>query len=51
MNESLAPLRAKRQELAAKPDYINKVLADGAERARVIARETMKEVRQKMGLS
>jgi len=51
MNESLAPLRAKRQELAAKPDYINKVLADGAERARIIARETMKEVRQKMGLS
>ena len=51
MNESLAPLRAKRQELAAKPDYINKVLADGAERARVIARETMKEVRHKIGLS
>jgi len=51
MNESLAPLRAKRLELAAKPDYINKVLADGAERARIIARETMKEVRHKIGLS
>ena len=51
MNEALASLREKRLKLAAKPDYTREVLADGAERARVIARETMKEVRQKMGLS
>jgi tryptophanyl-tRNA synthetase len=51
MNESLAGLREKREKLAAKPDYIQEVLADGAKRARVIALETMKEVRQKIGLS
>ena len=50
MNESLAPLRAKRVELAARPDYIKEVLADGAARAHVIAQATMQEVRQKMGL-
>jgi hypothetical protein len=37
-------------ELAAKPDYIKAVLADGASRARIIAQATMQEVRQKMGL-
>ena len=51
MNEFLAPLREKRAQLAAKPDYIKEVLADGAARARVIARETMGEVRKKMGLA
>jgi tryptophanyl-tRNA synthetase len=50
MNASLAPLRSKRLELAASPDYIKEVLADGAARARVIAQATMQEVRQKMGL-
>jgi tryptophanyl-tRNA synthetase len=50
MNEMLSPVRERRAEFAAKPEYIREVLADGATRARVIARETMKEVRQKMGL-
>jgi tryptophanyl-tRNA synthetase len=50
MNEALCPLREKRLELAAKPEYIKEVLDDGAARARVIARETMQEVRHKMGL-
>jgi tryptophanyl-tRNA synthetase len=50
MNASLAPLRAKRVELAAQPDYVKAVLADGASRARIIAQATMQEVRQKMGL-
>jgi tryptophanyl-tRNA synthetase len=50
MTGALRPLREKRAELAAKPEYVSEVLADGAARARVIARETMNEVRQKMGL-
>ncbi len=50
MNEVLKPVRERRAEFAAKPEYIREVLADGATRAQVIARETMKEVRQKMGL-
>lgn len=50
MNASLATLRERRAEFAAKPDYVNEVLADGAARARVIACETIKEVKQKMGI-
>ena len=50
INKSLAPFRAKRAELARDPQYIKDVLADGAKRAKVIARETLNEVKQKMGL-
>jgi tryptophanyl-tRNA synthetase len=50
MNQALASIRAKRVEFAARPGYVKEVLDDGAARARVIARETMQEVRHKMGL-
>jgi len=50
MNEALQPVRARRAELAAHPEKIDKILVHGAEKARVIAAETMREVRQKMGL-
>jgi len=50
MNEALRELRAKRAELAASPDTVREILADGANRARVIARETIKEVKERMGL-
>lgn len=46
-----APFRAKRQELAAKSEYVKEILAEGADRAREIARETMLEVRKKVGLA
>ena len=50
LNKHLEPFRAKRAELAAKPDYVNDVLNDGAERARTIAQQTMVEVREAMQL-
>ena len=50
INSTLKPFRERRAALDAKPRYITDVLADGAERARVIARETLREVKQKMGL-
>jgi len=50
INSTLKPFRERRATLAAKPGYIIDVLADGAQRARVIARETLGEVKQKMGL-
>ena len=50
INSVLAPLRERRAALAAKPRYIKEVLADGAKRASVIAKKTLKEVKQKMGL-
>ncbi len=45
-----APFRKKRKELENNPEYVKKVLEEGAEKARVIARETMKEVKEKVGL-
>jgi len=50
INATLEPFRERRAALAAKPRYITDVLADGAQRAQVIARETIREVKQKMGL-
>jgi len=50
INSTLKPLRERRAAIDAKPRYITEVLADGAQRARVIAKETLKEVKQKMGL-
>jgi tryptophanyl-tRNA synthetase len=50
INADLAPLRARRVELAARPGYIEEVMADGAKRAQVIARQTLNEVKRKMGL-
>jgi len=50
INTTLKPIREKRAGLAANPEYIAEVLADGAERARVIARKTMTEVKKNMRL-
>ena len=50
LNRHLEPFRAKRAELASKPDYVSNVLEDGAQRARVIAQQTMAEVREAMQL-
>ena len=50
MNASLEPFRAKRAEFASKPGYIKEVLDDGASRAGVIAKQTMKEVREAIQL-
>ena len=45
-----APYRARRAELAADPGYVEKVLREGAERARVVAAKTMARARQNCGL-
>jgi tryptophanyl-tRNA synthetase len=50
INNVLKPIRERRALLEADPQHIADVLADGARRARVIARKTLKEVKQKMGL-
>jgi len=42
--------REKRKELEKNPEEVKKILDEGAEKARVIARETMKEVKEKVGL-
>jgi tryptophanyl-tRNA synthetase len=45
-----ADARERYAELLADPARIDRVLEDGAERARPIAQATMDEVREKMGL-
>ena len=50
INATLKPFREQRAALATKPEYIANVLADGAQQAQVIARETLSEVKLKMGL-
>ena len=50
VNSALAPFRERRAALAARPQYVKEVLAEGAKAAQVIARETLQEVKQKMGL-
>lgn len=42
---SLAPFRAKREELTASPSMVDDILADGASRAAAAAADTMKSVR------
>jgi len=50
INAALEPLRERRRELATKPDYIKELLAEGAGRAQAIARETLREAKEKMRL-
>jgi tryptophanyl-tRNA synthetase len=46
----LAPIRERAAALRADPDRVRQLLADGADRARAVAQETMREVRERMGL-
>lgn len=48
--EQLKSMQAKRKELENNSEYVDKVIREGAERARVVARRTVNEVREKMGL-
>ncbi len=50
LNAHLAPFRARRNELDRQPAMVWEILEDGAKRARVIAEQTMVEVRQAIGL-
>jgi tryptophanyl-tRNA synthetase len=48
LNERLRPVRARRRELAADPGYLRRVLAQGNDRARQIASQTLRDVRTLM---
>src|SRR5690606_22626935 len=51
MIEALTPVRERREELLADPRGLADMLRAGAERARAIARTTIAEVKERMGLS
>ncbi len=48
--KELEPFQKRRVKIAANQKYVDEVIKDGAARARKIARETVKEVKEKMGL-
>jgi tryptophanyl-tRNA synthetase len=51
LNTHLEPFRARRADLAKNPQVTWDVLHDGARRARVLAEQTMREVRAAIGLA
>jgi tryptophanyl-tRNA synthetase len=51
VQRELAPLRERAQEFIDDPSIVKNILKDGAESAREVAKETMLEVRQAMGLN
>ena len=50
MEQELAPIRARAESLRAEPSRLDDALAAGADRCRALARETMREVRDRMGI-
>jgi len=46
----LGPARERYEELSAHPEKVDKILAEGAQKARAVAQETMREVRKACGL-
>jgi len=50
LNAYFAPLRERRAEFEKRPDDVHDILEDGAARARVIARQTMHEVYEAIGM-
>jgi tryptophanyl-tRNA synthetase len=48
--KELKPFQERRAKIAADQKYVDQVIKDGASRARKIARETVREVKEKMGL-
>jgi tryptophanyl-tRNA synthetase len=50
MEKELVPIRARSKEVAANPRRVREILNDGAEHAGKIAKDTMKAVKDKMGL-
>ncbi len=51
MEQVLVPIRMRAEEIGAKPSTVTDVLEDGANRARTIAQETMRQVHDRMGLT
>ena len=48
--EYFAPARARRSELERDVEYVDRVLREGAGRARAVAEQTMSRVRKAVGL-
>jgi tryptophanyl-tRNA synthetase len=50
IGELIDPMRLRRAEIAARPEHVREVLADGAARARAVVRETRDVVQERVGI-
>lgn len=50
MYAELKPIQERRKELEADSNYVDRVIKEGAEKARAVASKTVAEVKEKMGL-
>lgn len=48
--QELAPIQERRNKLENQPEYIDKIIADGAKKAEKIANQNLQEIQQAMGL-
>ncbi len=51
INEELAPIRERAQQFNDNPSLVRNIIAEGSEAARDVAKDTIEEVRQAMGLN
>jgi len=51
MLKELAPIQERARAYTEEPDVVKNIIADGCEKARDLARETMRDVREAMGLN
>jgi tryptophanyl-tRNA synthetase len=51
INKELAPMRERARTYLDDPTLVKNIIADGCDRAKRLAAETMREVREAMGLS
>lgn len=51
LNEELKPIREKRIELAKNPSYIDNILKEGTEKARIVAKENIKKFKEAIGIN
>jgi len=51
MQKELAPIQERTRAYTEEPDVVKNIIADGCEKARDLARETMRDVREAMGLN
>jgi tryptophanyl-tRNA synthetase len=51
INKDLKPIQERASHYIEDPDLVKNIVAEGCEKARKLARETMREVREAMGLS
>lgn len=48
--KELTPIQEKRKELESNPALVDRIISEGNEKARRVAKETIEEVKEKMGL-